>query len=244
MGLQAALEDLSERDADRLRTLLVAARDLRLPLDSICGSAALLLDGALPEDRRRLLAQDILNRAGQVLDVLDKLEDIARIDARSVALDIRPVDVSALVTERIDLMRRRAERKNIMIVSQFESMPAVPCDRDRMAQVMDHLLDNAVKFSPADTRVWIDVYRLGVAAVVSITDQGQGIPEHELTRLFGTFSRTSAQSPEGEQGSGLGLSIVRRIVEEHDGVVGVESRVGRGSSFRIVLPFTSAAGPA
>ncbi len=104
--------------------------------------------------------------------------------------------------------------------------------------MIDNLLDNALKFSPPGSRIWIDLFKLGVAAIVSVTDQGQGIPDAELHRLFGTFSRLSNKPTGGEASNGLGLSTVRRIIEAHDGVVGVESRVGRGSSFRVVLPFS------
>jgi two-component system sensor histidine kinase/response regulator len=234
---QAANDALADREADRLRTLMMAARDLRGPIDAIHGIAGLLLDENLPAERRQIMVGDILRNSGQVLDLLDRLTEIVRIDTHTTRLELKPVDLRELVMERVEVMRRRAERKRMMIVSQFESLPRVPCDRDCMAQVLDNLIDNAIKFSPPDTRIWIDAYRLGVAAIVSVTDQGQGIPESELSRLFGTFSRTSVQPTAGEPGAGLGLSIVRRIVEEHDGVVGVETRVGRGSSFRVVLPF-------
>lgn len=234
---QAANDALSDREADRLRTLMMAARDLRGAIDAIHGIAGLLLDQNVPAERRQIMVGDILRHSGQVLDLLDRLNEIVRIDTHATRLVLRPVDLRELVMERIEVMRRRAERKRMMIVSQFENLPKVPCDRDGMAQVIDNLIDNAIKFSPPDTRIWIDAYQLGVAAIVSVTDQGQGIPEGELSRLFGTFSRTSVLPTDGEPTTGLGLSIVKRIVEEHDGVVGVETRVGRGSSFRVVLPF-------
>lgn len=234
--LETANDRLSELNALKNHFLGMAAHDLRNPLGSIKGLADLMLGMDLPREQQRELLLEIARVSAQMQDLLNDLLDISAIESGQLKLEIAPVDLAQLLEERIHLLRIAAGQKRIEIGSDLQRISPVKCDRERMAQVFDNLISNAIKFSPPDTVVLVELSVLGVAAVVAVTDRGQGIPESELHRLFGAFSRLSVRPTAGEKSTGLGLSIVKRIVEEHDGVVGVESKVGRGSSFRVILP--------
>ncbi len=234
--LEAANVRLSELNELKNHFLGMAAHDLRNPLGSVKGLADLMLEMNLPADQQRELLHEVSRVSTQMLDLVNDLLDLSAIESGQLELHIAPIDLGELVEERIHLQRIAAGRKHIEINFDRQTVPPVRCDRERMAQVFDNLISNAVKFSPSYTKVSVELSALGVAAVVAVSDRGQGIPEAELHRLFGAFSRLSVRPTAGEKSTGLGLSIVKRIVEEHDGVVGVESKVGKGSSFRVILP--------
>lgn len=235
--LEVANDRLVELNALKNQFLGMAAHDLRNPIGSVRGLAEVIRDLGLPPEQQREFLDEIIRVSGHMLDLLNDLLDISAIESGRVQLEIQPVDLSRLIHERLRLLRVAADAKSIPVEVRMEPMPEVPCDRERMGQVLDNLISNAIKYSKPGAPVLVELSRLGVAAIIAVNDHGQGIPESELHRLFGAFNRLSVRPTAGEKSTGLGLSIVKRIVEEHDGVVGVETRVGRGSSFRVVLPF-------
>lgn len=234
--LQVANERLTELNALKNQFLGMAAHDLRNPIGSVRGLAECIRDLGLPPEQQAEFLGEIIRVSSHMLDLLNDLLDISAIESGRLQLDIQPVDLGQLINERLRLLRASADAKSIPVTVNLETMPPVPCDRERIAQVLDNLISNAIKYSKPGAPVEIDLSQLGVAAIIAVNDHGQGIPSTELHRLFGAFSRLSVRPTAGEKSTGLGLSIVKRIVEEHDGVVGVESRVGKGSSFRVVLP--------
>ncbi len=133
LNLEAANGELAEREADHTRSLGLAARDLRGPIGAVHGLASLLMERDLQPDRQRAMIGEIMRMSGEVLDVLDKLDDIARIDSHSVNLRVAPVDLAGMIAERIDRLRGMAEAKGIIIVSQYEALPPVAGDRERLA---------------------------------------------------------------------------------------------------------------
>jgi signal transduction histidine kinase len=121
-------------------------------------------------------------------------------------------------------------------------VPQAEVDKDRILQVLDNLVSNAIKFSDSGTRVDVVVESTDESVVVSVRDRGQGIPEAEQERLFRPFSRTSVKATAGEESTGLGLAICRKIVEAHGGRISVQSEPGKGSVFAFSLPRTGSRG--
>jgi len=133
-----------------------------------------------------------------------------------------------------------SDKKNIRIIFNPPSKEIiVPVDSGQFEQVMNNMISNAVKYSMSNTTVEVTIEKKGNEIVISVKDQGQGIPAPELEKLFKPFQKTSVKSTAGEQSTGLGLSIVKKIIEGHKGKISVESEVGKGSVFSVTLPVNS-----
>ncbi len=137
-------------------------------------------------------------------------------------------------------MAKNAERKEIRLIADLQKVTDSLFDADRMRQVVDNLLSNAIKFSPSGSVVNVTCGQAGRILDIAVTDQGPGIPSEDLDRLFDTFEKLSAQPTGGEKSTGLGLSIVKSIVDAHGGEIEVDSEVGRGTTFIVHLPVESA----
>jgi signal transduction histidine kinase len=215
----------------------MAAHDLRTPLTVMQGFTDLLMHpSARPEDTREFVGI-IRETIQQMLTLLDDLLDITAIE--SGKLTLRPVatDVAAFVERVCRLNRRIGEQKGITLVTEIEAgLPPVVFDPQRIEQVLNNLLSNAFKFSHSGTSVIVRICRSNGAIEFSVIDQGQGIPADELEKVFGEFQRVSTKPTADEHSTGLGLSIARRIVALHNGRIGVESELGRGSRFSFTLP--------
>jgi len=131
-----------------------------------------------------------------------------------------------------------SEKKNIEMACELSDLPEIEFDNDRMCQVIDNLITNAVKFSEAGTKIMVTADTNGDQIIFSVADQGPGIPPDDLDKMFGTFQKLSNKPTGGEKSSGLGLAIVKKIVTAHDGTISVESEVGKGSTFIVSLPTT------
>ena len=129
-----------------------------------------------------------------------------------------------------------AQRKNIRLHATYSEIPQVQFDEKRINQVVDNLISNAIKFSPLGTDIYISMGQEGDMAKVSVRDQGPGISVEDQARLFGEFQKLSARPTGDESSTGLGLSIVKKIIEEHKGSILVESKAGEGSTFIFKLP--------
>jgi len=169
--------------------------------------------------------------------MVDDILDISRIEAGKLELNRHPGDYAAFVRENADMARMLAGRKGIAIEVRLpDKLGEVAFDPDRLEQVLNNLVGNAVKFSPPGTVVAVEVSRSGGWVTTRVIDQGPGIPAEEQGVLFQPFARTSVRPSAGEKSSGLGLAITRKLVEGHGGTVGVDSAVGRGSTFWFTLP--------
>jgi signal transduction histidine kinase len=227
------LKDLNEL---KNRHLGIAAHDLRNPLSSIRGMSQMLVDTELDQETQRRFLDSIYRVSNQMLTLINDLLDIAVIESGKFELKLEEGVLSELATERAELAARVAERKDIAIETAIEETTSLPFDRDRMAQVLDNLLSNAIKFSSEGTVVRVSCRDLDGRVEVAVTDQGPGIPPKDLDNLFGVFQKASASPTSGEKSTGLGLSIVKNIVEAHNGNIAVESEVGVGSTFTVTIP--------
>ena len=234
-------KELERVNAQKDRFLGMAAHDLRNPLGHISTVADILLedlDGKITEQQRELL--EITRSSSQfMLDLVNDLLDIAKIESGKLHLNLQETDLAALVSQNVALNRALADKKNITLVLDVpDDLPPLTVDPGKMEQVLNNLISNAIKYSYPGTTVSIRLTRQGDSVLLSVADEGQGIPADELGKLFQPFERTSVTTTAGEKSTGLGLVIVKRIVEGHHGKIWVESTVGKGTTFFVSLPMT------
>lgn len=226
------------RDLNQLKNkfLGMAAHDLRNPLGSIRGFSELLLEGGLDEEDAKEFLRIINSTSNDMLNLLNDLLDISQIESGKFDLRLVSADISELVGNRVALARIMAAKKNIVI--DLHAAKGLTCllDKERIGQVSDNLISNAVKYSPEKTTVRVETVKEGGMAKVIVRDEGPGINEDERHKLFGEFQKLSARPTGGEKSSGLGLAIAKKIVEAHKGEIGVESNDGRGSAFYFKIP--------
>lgn len=217
----------------------MAAHDLRNPLQVIEGYSKLLLNGVAgtvtPGQSKALEA--VVNNCGFVLHLINDLLELSTLEGTALTLNRVPTSLETLVEKNVSLNRLAAEAKKIRLNFRAEAgIPTVPVDTFRIDQVLNNLISNAIKFSHPGSEVAIEVGRREDGVRIEVRDQGQGIPAAELATLFQPFTKTSVRGTAGESSTGLGLYIVKRIVESHGGKVEVESAPGAGSAFRFWLP--------
>jgi signal transduction histidine kinase len=217
----------------------MAAHDLRTPLGAIFTYSEFLLDEAsraLTREQIEFLAT-IKGSSEFLLGLVNELLDISKIEAGKLELDLKPTDLVSLIHHNVVLHRPLAENKQIRLEFRCDhAFPEIMLDQSKIRQVMDNLISNAIKFSHPGSAIEIRATETGKLAVVSVRDEGQGIPPADLGHLFMPFEKTSVRSTAGEKSTGLGLAIVRKMVEGHRGKVWVESEVGQGSIFYFSLP--------
>jgi two-component system phosphate regulon sensor histidine kinase PhoR len=233
-----AFRDISsERMVEQMRSDFVStvSHELRAPLTSIYGFAATLMreDVEFGEDERRTFLGYIESEAERLTSIVDKLLSVARLDAGDLQLDIAPVDVRSLVSEVVETARAEAVNGHDFVVDLPESPLATRTDPDKLRQVLANLVDNAVRFSPNGGRVTVGAARRGETIVLTVADQGVGIPHTEQQRIFSKFYRVGdAQTG----GTGVGLFIAQGLVTALGGRITVRSEEGRGSNFVVELP--------
>ncbi|WP_051434410.1 sensor histidine kinase [Desulfonatronum lacustre] len=232
-----ALEAL---DQQKNLFLGIAAHDLRNPIGNIRNLSQLLqgeLQGKLNEDSA-LYFQLIDSSCGFLLQLISDLLDFSQIESGKLTLELETVDLEALISQQISYARTSAEAKGVELVFavQGEGPHVIQGDRGRLTQVVDNLVSNAVKFSSAESRVEISLARKEKDLLLTVQDHGPGISPEDQAKLFQPFAKASARPTAGERSTGLGLSIVKRIVQAHGGEVRLESVVGQGTTLRVRLP--------
>ena len=218
----------------------MAAHDLRNPLHVIGGMSKVLLRSKNVSDMERKLLQSIFESSGFMRRLVDDLLQVSELDAGELRLNRESLLMQDLVAERVELQRPIAADKHIAIdIRVAGSLPSVDGDRMRLSQVIDNLLTNAIKYSQAGTTTTVHVRVSHGKVWISVRDHGQGIPPGDLGKLFQPFGVTSTRATGGEKSTGLGLLIVKRIADAHGGSVRVRSRLGVGTTFHLILPFSA-----
>jgi signal transduction histidine kinase len=209
------------------------AHDLRTPLTRLRGVSEMALRDSTEERSREALA-DSVEEADRVLTILNTLLDVAEAESGLMRLTPEEVDACSLINEVADLYEYVAEEKQVKIQKECTPPLMIKGDKNRIRQVFANLLDNAIKYTPAGGSVTIRARSAGSRTVVEFQDTGVGIPAEEQSRIWERLYR--GDKSRSQRGLGLGLSLVKAVVEAHGGHVSVQTEVGRGSTFRVELP--------
>jgi PAS domain S-box-containing protein len=233
------------QEANRVKDEFLAtlSHELRTPLTAILGWASMLRTGRFDEDATRRALETIERNARAQRQIVEDVLDVSRIVTGRLRLDARPVELGPLVESAIEGVRPAAEAKNVSLSTKLaRDAGTISADPDRLQQVMWNLLSNAVKFTPQGGRVEVELRRDGRHAVVRVADTGQGIAAEFLPYVFDRFRQADSSTTRQHGGLGLGLAIVRHLVELHGGSVRAESEgAGRGSAFTVTLPLKAVA---
>lgn len=230
---------LLELDELKNRFLGIAAHDLRSPLSLVRSYLGVLREGYLGDltDKQRDMMQRMDTTCATMMGLINDLLDISAIESGKLSLNFQPTDLNDYLRIQFENARVLASAKEIDVRLDVEgTLPSVALDAARMDQVLGNLVTNAIKFSHPRTCVTLSARVEGAAVLITVRDQGQGIPEEDLKKLFGAFSKTRVKPTGGEKSTGLGLHIVAKIVAAHGGRIDVASRVGEGSAFTVALP--------
>jgi signal transduction histidine kinase len=234
---------LRQANAFKSEILGTVAHDLKNPLGVILGRTEILKEmiagaGALNANIDAQVAY-IRDAANRLTEMVDDLVSDAMADALDITIRREPVDISVLVQEVAEANRPIASRKEQTIIVIAPPDHAAMCDSDRIRDAIDNLVSNAIKYSPIGGSIDLLVAREQDGILVQVRDQGAGLSPEDISRLFGRFQRLSAKPTAGETSTGLGLSIVKRIVDLHSGRITVESAgPGKGAAFKMMLPVT------
>ena len=241
IGIVTIFRDITrEKEIDRMKTELVSmvAHELRSPLTSIAGFSELLLDEGVTQEQSREYAEIILKESNRLGDLINKFLDISRIESGKSQVHKTPVQIGHVIESILEMNMYLAERKGMEVNLNIpEELSTVWVDREMMGEVILNLFSNAVKYSPEGKTISIEVEDKEDEQLIRIIDQGYGIPEKALNRIFDKFYRvTDSEHVQEITGSGLGLSLVKEIIELHDGSIWVESKIGEGSTFTFSIP--------
>jgi len=233
------VSQLSKANADKDRFLGMCAHDLRNPLSSIRGLAELMVEdavGGMTEEQRDII-QTIHGASQSMLQLVNELLDVATIEGGHLKLDKQPTSVVEIVERSVHLSNMEAAKKESRIeMVTTDGFPMIDVDRNKMRQVVDNIISNAVKYSPKGSIIQVVIHSNATSAGFAVRDRGPGIPESERHMLFKDFGRLSARPTGGEKSTGLGLAICRKIVEAHKGSIAVENLPGGGAEFSVSIP--------
>ncbi len=212
------------------------AHEMRSPLSAIQGSSELMTRYNMNDDKRKQMAQMINAESKRLAKMIQTFLDVERLTDGQMQLKREPFALVDLMEACLDRVTPLAERKQIVITAEQAPSVILEGDRELMEYAFYNLLNNAIKYSPAETRVTVKTSLEGPVLRLSVNDEGIGMDEKELKQIFQKFYRTKRAEATGEAGTGIGLSIVKQIVTHHGGEMEVVSQPGRGSCFTIVLP--------
>jgi len=233
-------------ELDRLKSNLLStvSHELRTPLAIIKGYSTMLVDydRRLRSEEKKEHLQSIDRATDRLTELIDHLLDMSRLEAGLLKLDKQPTNISQLIQEAAAEAKLRAPRHKIE-TDERQRLPTVEVDARRIRQVLDNIIDNAVKYSDKESEVVVSAQRAGQELLISVADQGIGIPSHELGMVFDRMYRIEQRLTPEMGGIGLGLAICKGLITAHGGRIWVESELGKGSTFRFTLPLvTNAAG--
>lgn len=245
-GLVAVLHDTTEQDKEeRERRLFVSnvSHELRTPLTSVKSYLEALDDGALSEPVAPDFVKVSLNETNRMMRMVTDLLSLSRIDNETSQLDIELTNFTAFITfilNRFDKIKSQSQEdtKKYELIREYPITPIwVEIDTDKMTQVIDNILNNAIKYSPDGGKIKVGMKTTDAQLIISISDEGLGIPKKDLPRIFDRFYRVDKARSRAQGGTGLGLAIAKEIIKQHKGFIWAKSEYGKGSTFTIVLPY-------
>ncbi|MET3635182.1 cell wall metabolism sensor histidine kinase VicK [Streptococcus porcorum] len=245
-GLVAVLHDTTEQEKEeRERRLFVSnvSHELRTPLTSVKSYLEALDDGALTEAVAPSFIRVSLDETNRMMRMISDLLSLSRIDNDNSHLDVELTNFTAFMTyvlNRFDQIKSQQtiEGKHYDIVREYPISPIwIEIDNDKMTQVLDNILNNAIKYSPDGGKITVGMKTTDTQLIISIADEGLGIPKKDLPLIFDRFYRVDKARSRAQGGTGLGLAIAKEIIKQHRGFIWAKSEYGKGSTFTIVLPY-------
>jgi two-component system sensor histidine kinase/response regulator len=237
LELKYARQRLREMNDEKNEFMGIAAHDLRSPLNAIKGYSEMILEDAKLDPEQAELVGRIHESSKRMVEMVQNLLDVNAIERGELNLNLAPTDLSSLLFSVVETHRPRAAAKQQIIHLQNEAAPVtVLVDPNVMVQVLENLVSNAIKYSPAGKNIFVRLKKSPEAIHCEVRDEGPGLSAEDQKKLFGKFARLSAKPTGGEHATGLGLSIVKRMMEAMNGQVWCESELGRGAMFVLELP--------
>lgn len=243
-GLVAVLHDTTEQEKEeRERRLFVSnvSHELRTPLTSVKSYLEALDEGALYEAVAPDFIKVSLDETNRMMRMVTDLLHLSRIDNATSHLDVELINFTAFITfilNRFDKIRAQDQEKKYELVRDYPITSVwIEIDTDKMTQVIDNILNNAIKYSPDGGKITVSMKTTDDQMILSISDQGLGIPKEDLPKIFDRFYRVDKARSRAQGGTGLGLAIAKEIIKQHNGFIWAKSEYGKGSTFTIVLPY-------
>lgn len=244
-GLVVVLHDMTEQaKEERERRLFVSnvSHELRTPLTSVKSYLEALDEGALTESVAPSFVKVSLDETNRMMRMITDLLSLSRIDNQVGEMDVELINFTAFITfilNRFDQMKNSDVGKTYAIIRDYQISPIwVEIDTDKMTQVLDNILNNAIKYSPDGGNITFSMKTTDSQLILSISDEGLGIPKADLPKIFDRFYRVDKARSRAQGGTGLGLAIAKEIVKQHKGFIWAKSEYGHGSTFTIVLPYS------
>lgn len=237
--LASALEEVQKINKTKSEFISAVSHELRTPLTSIKGYASLLMTGKLgdiPKQVKERL-EKINIHSDNLVKFINDLLDIARIESGRIELSLQKCDLSSLIENTHDLLTPQMKEKNIRWTSQADkNLPEIYADKSQIERVFINLIGNAVKFTPDGGTIGIAAQKINGEIIVKVSDTGIGIKEEDLPRIFNEFYRVENPINENVKGTGLGLTLAKKIIEAHQGKIWVTSKLNEGTTFHFTLP--------
>ncbi|MCA0969841.1 PAS domain-containing protein [Halobacillus litoralis] len=239
-GVVLVFHDISElKQLEQMRKDFVAnvSHELKTPITSIRGFSETLLDGAMKDEKMlEQFLQIILKESGRLQSLIQDLLELSKLEREDFHLNIEPIEIQKLLNDLIPIVEQQANQKDIKLIVDLKGDAMVQGDSSRLKQVFMNLLTNAVNYTPEEGNVSIKLKEFNEFIRVSVSDNGVGIPEEEISRIFERFYRVDKARSRNSGGTGLGLAIVKHIVEGHEGRIHVESEIDKGTTFHVEIP--------
>lgn len=232
---------LKELNELKNKFLGIASHDLRNPLYMIKTFSEVLRDGTVGEvnEKQKEISGKIYSASLFMQGLLENLLDISKIESGKIDINKEQQNFNTAVEQQVNMCRLLAEKKNIQLHFDPGTLPKVFCDTSAINQVIGNFIGNAVKFSPANSKILVTTEDLGNSIRFSVHDEGPGLSKEDQQLLFKEFQTLSSRPTGGEKSTGLGLAICKKLIHLHDGKVGVSSELGKGSTFYFSLPINN-----
>lgn len=234
LRLRASLRELEQLNQQKDRFLGIVAHDLRAPLSGIISYTDIMLEDELPAEAQRDCIEMVHNTGWQLLGLVNDLLDLSVIERGELVLQPQWGELTPLLRQRVKIYQFKAAHRHIRLHAEYAPLRAFYFDPNRMIQVVDNLIGNALKFSPAGSEVKLRLWCEQEHVYLRVSDQGPGLPEG--MRPF-EFQPGAAHVASGEKSTGFGLAIMKKIIDAHHGTVTIDSTPGQGCAFTVRLPY-------
>ncbi len=238
------LSDKLYRKQEEIKRLYLAqsnfianlAHEIKTPLNAITGFTALISDKSIPDEEKERFKKNIEDASNHINSILNDIMELSKIETGRASLIVEPFRIYDTIKDSVGMLFMKAKERNMEVFVEAEDVKEIFCcgDRRRVREIIINLLDNAIKYTPIGGKVGIKAKRMNDHVEITVWDTGKGIDSHDIERIFDAYHRLYEE--EKVRGAGLGLTIVKRLVELHGGDINVESEIGKGSRFIFNIP--------